>query len=101
LDGFDDGREGVPEDHGTPGAEVVDVAVAIGVPEVGAFAADDEGRVAADGAKGTDRRVDSAGKNFFCALPERTGAGENERHVSSIGADEMTGFVRIVDTETQ
>ncbi len=36
LNGFDDGRKGVAEDHGTPGAEVVDVAVAVGVGEVGA-----------------------------------------------------------------
>ena len=39
LDGFDDGREGVAEDHGAPGAEVVDVAVAVGVGEVGACGA--------------------------------------------------------------
>ena len=39
LDGFDDGREGVAEDHGAPGAEVVDVAVAVGVSEVSALAA--------------------------------------------------------------
>src|ERR1700733_4903519 len=44
LDGFDDGRKGVAEDHGAPGAEVVDVAVAISVPEPGPFAANDEGR---------------------------------------------------------
>ena len=34
LDGFNDGRKGVAEDHGAPGAEVVDVAVAVGVGEV-------------------------------------------------------------------
>jgi hypothetical protein len=55
LDGFDDGREGVAEDHGAPGAEVVDVAVAVGVVEVGALGALDEGRRAADGAEGRGR----------------------------------------------
>ena len=37
LDGFDHRRKGVAQDHRPPGAEVVDVAVAVGVGELGAL----------------------------------------------------------------
>ncbi len=65
LDGLDDRREGVAEDHRAPGAEEVEVAVAVLVVEIGAFGMGEEGRIAADGAKGADGRVDSAGKEVF------------------------------------
>ncbi len=52
LDGFNHGREGVAQDHGAPGAEVVDVAIAVGVDEIGALGALNEGRSAANGAEG-------------------------------------------------
>jgi hypothetical protein len=52
----------VAEDHGTPGAEVVDVAVAVGIGEPCALGSFYEGRRAADRSKGTNRRVDAAGK---------------------------------------
>ena len=81
LDGLDDGREGVAEDHGAPGAEEVEVAVAVRVEEVGPFGVSHERRVAADGAEGADGRVDSAGKEFFGAL-QVAGAGEAAGHVS-------------------
>ena len=68
LDGFDDGGEGMAEDHGTPGAEEVEVAVAVFVVEVSAFGVGEEGWVAAYGAEGADGRVDSAGKKFLSAL---------------------------------
>ena len=35
--GFNDRRKGVAEDHRSPGAEVVDIAVAVGVGELGAL----------------------------------------------------------------
>jgi hypothetical protein len=57
----------VAEDHGTPGAEEIEVAVAIFVEEVGAFGPGEEGRISAYGAKGTDGRVDAPGEEFFGA----------------------------------
>jgi len=47
LDGLDNGRKGVAEDHRTPGTEVVDIAIAIGIEEVGALGAINEWRRAA------------------------------------------------------
>ena len=76
LDRLHDRREGVAQDHRSPGAEVVDVAVAVRVPQVRAFGARDEWRIAADGAKGADRRVDAAGEELFGALLQLAGAIE-------------------------
>ena len=76
LDSLDDGREGVAEDHRSPGAEVVDVAVAVRVPEICALGAHYEGGIAADGAEGADGRVDAAGEELFCALLQLAGAIE-------------------------
>ena len=87
LDGLDDGREGVAEDHGAPGAEEVEVAVAVFVEEVCAFGVGEEWRVAAYGAEGADGRVDSAGEEFFGALLQVAGAGEGAGHVFSIGGE--------------
>ena len=49
LDGLDDARMGVAEDERPPGADVIEVAVAVEVEEVRPFAAGDEERLAADG----------------------------------------------------
>ena len=95
LDRFDHGRKSVAEDHRSPGTEVVNVAIAIGVPQIGALAALDKGRLATHGAKGADRRVDPAGKQFFCALPQRGGAGERDGHSSSIGGADGAVFLVI------
>jgi hypothetical protein len=65
----------VAEDHGTPGAEVVDVAIAVGIFKECAFGALDKGRIAADGAKGADGRVDSAGKEALGASLQRVRFG--------------------------
>ena len=67
ADGFDDRREGVAKDHGAPGAEAVEVFVAVGVPQVGAEGALDERRIAADRAKRPYRRVHAAGQQ--CSRP--------------------------------
>ena len=75
LDRFDHRRKGVAQNHGAPGAEVVDVAIAVGVVEIRALSALDEGRRAAHGAKGADRRVDAAGKEALGALLESLGTG--------------------------
>ena len=57
----------VAEDQRPPGADVVDVAVAVGVPHVRAQAADQKRRRAADRTEGADRRIDSAGNELLSA----------------------------------
>jgi hypothetical protein len=47
------------EDHRPPGADVVDVALAVGVGHVGAGCGLEEHRRAADAAEGAHRRVDA------------------------------------------
>ena len=68
LDGFDDGREGVAEDHGSPGAEEIEVAVAVFVVEPGAFGSGEKGRLSANGAEGADGGVDASGEELFGPL---------------------------------
>ena len=46
--------KGVAEDHGAPGAEEIEVAVAVFVVEVCAFGVSEEGRVSAYGTEGAD-----------------------------------------------
>ena len=84
LDGFDDRRKGVSENHGTPGAEEIQVAVPIGVEEVGSFRMSDEGRIAAYCAEGPDRGIDSSRKKLFRAKLKLAGASGNTRHLFSI-----------------
>jgi hypothetical protein len=77
----------VAENHRTPGAEEVQVAIAIRVEEVRALGVGHERRVAAYGAKGTHGRVDASGKKFFGAKLQLAGAREAARHEFSIGGD--------------
>ena len=65
LHGFHHLGSGVAENHRPPGAEVIEVAIAVGIPEIGALGADDEGRLAADSAKRTHRRIDAAWQAEF------------------------------------
>ncbi len=80
LNGFDDRRKGVAQNHRAPGAEVVDVAIAVGVVEVCALGALNEGRRATHGAKGAHGRVDAAGKEALGALLEGLGTGADGGH---------------------
>jgi len=54
----------VAEDERAPGADVVDIFVAVGVPNVRALAAHDVERVAAYTAESADRRIYAPGINF-------------------------------------
>ena len=72
-DGLDDLRIGVAQNQRAPGADVVDVAIAVGVPDVRALAADEERRVAADRTEGADRRIHSAGNELLSSLLQRAG----------------------------
>ncbi len=64
LDHF---RMGVADDGRAPRADVVDIALAVRVPEIRAFGARDEARRAADGAEGAHGRIDAAWRGFLCA----------------------------------
>ena len=48
------------QDHRAPRADVVDVALVVGVPKISALGAFDKARRAANSAKGAYRRVDAA-----------------------------------------
>ena len=55
-------RVGVAQDHRPPGTEVVQVAIAIGVPQVRALGSHQERRISPDGAEGTHRRIYASGQ---------------------------------------
>src|SRR5208283_5881485 len=89
---------GVPEDCRSPGADVIDVALAVGVPQVRAFAAGEEARRSADRAKRAHRRIHPAGdaalgarEQFFvtahgapwCAPAPRRGAAGVARRANA------------------
>ena len=65
------------EDHRSPGAEIVDVAIAVGVEEPRTLGALHERRSAAHGSKCADRGVDAAGEEALGALLEGLGTGMN------------------------
>jgi hypothetical protein len=75
----------VAEDHRAPGTEEVEITIAVGVEEIGAFGVGHEGGVAAYGAEGSDGRVDAAGEKSFGTKLQVAGAGEEAGHVFSIG----------------
>jgi hypothetical protein len=71
----------VAEDHRSPGADVVDVTVPVGVEHTGAVAADKEGRLSADGSESADRRVDAAGDERFGSMLKFAGTVEFAGHI--------------------
>ncbi len=79
LDGLDDARVRVAEEQRAPGADVVDVAVAVDVADARAGAILHEHRVAADGAKGTHRRVHATRHDAHGALHELVTAWSSMR----------------------
>jgi hypothetical protein len=79
----------VAEKHRTPGAEEVQVTIAIGVEEIGTLGVRHEGRFAAYRAEGTDGRVDASGEKSFGTKLQVAGAGEVATHASSIGGDSV------------
>ena len=64
LHGLDHRRVAMPQDHRPPRADVVDVALAVGIPEVRALGALHETGGAADGAEGAHRRIHAAGNEL-------------------------------------
>jgi hypothetical protein len=75
----------VSQNHGSPRAEEVEVAIAISVEEVRALGARDKGRIAAHSAECSHRRVDASGEKSFGAKLQLTRSGEGAGHVFSIG----------------
>ena len=67
--GRHDRRMGVAEDHRSPGADVIEVAIAVDIDQVGPFGVVDEDRLAADAAERPGGAVHSPGDELF-------GAGE-------------------------
>jgi hypothetical protein len=58
------------EDQRAPGTDVVEVGLAVGIPDARAFAARKEARRAAYRAEGADGRIDAAGNGFLGAGKE-------------------------------
>src|SRR3990172_642574 len=69
VEGRDDCRMAMAEDHRSPRADVIDVAVAVDVPQIGTRAALDNHRLAANGSERPRGAVDAARHQLF-------GAGE-------------------------
>ena len=74
FDRLDDRRVAVAEDHGAPRADVVDVAIAVEIEEVGPFGPIEEDRLAADAAKGPGRTIDPAGHKLSWPARRRDGS---------------------------
>ena len=82
ADSLLDGRVSVPEEQGPPGADVVDVFIAIDVKDVGALAVIDIEGGEAYRAEGTHRAIDSAGDVSGGALEERSRCiGSSHTHI--------------------
>jgi hypothetical protein len=75
LHGLDDLRMGVPQDHGAPGADIVDIAFAVGIDRIGAGGTVEEDGIAAHAAKRPHRRIDAARDVALCGLEEIMGSG--------------------------
>ena len=92
ADGLDDIWVGVTQDHGAPGADVVDVAVAVGVEDIGPGRAGEEDRVAADAAEGPHRGVHAPGDVALGGGEEVVGAGHGAGPCSGVGFGLGFGF---------
>ncbi len=87
LHRFEHRRVAVAKDHGAPGADVVDVALAVGVPEVGALGALHEARRAAHGLEGAHGRVDAARDELAGALQQgEVAVGHGRGRAGLVGA---------------
>jgi len=70
LHGFEHGGVAVAQDHRAPGADVVDVFLAIGVPEVGALGALHKAGRATDGTEGAHGGVHATGDDIGGAVEQ-------------------------------
>ena len=74
--GVDDDGWPMTEDHGSPGADVVDVSFAVGVGHMGTVSAGDEERITADSLESAHGAVDAAGDDPAGTFEEGSGNGE-------------------------
>ena len=58
------------QDHGPPGADVIDMALAIGIPEIGTLGALHKAGRTAHGLEGAYGGVDAAGDNALGAVEQ-------------------------------
>ena len=82
-DRLDHGRMGVPEDRRPPGADVVEVAPPVGIPDVRPLAALEDERRPADGAERPDGAVDAA-REEAARRVRRATRSASRRRVSAI-----------------
>ncbi|OQB91040.1 MAG: hypothetical protein BWX84_01584 [Verrucomicrobia bacterium ADurb.Bin118] len=75
LDGGDDFRVGMAQNSGPPGADIINVFVAIHVPDAAPRSAVHEEGLAANGAKGAHGGVDPSGNELQRFGKERLGFG--------------------------
>ena len=71
-------RVGVAENQRPPGTDIIDVALAVGVGDVGTGTGNEKARRAADRTEGAHRRVDAAGNVLLGALKELLILGDHE-----------------------
>ncbi len=70
LNGVEHFGVAMTQDHGAPRADVIDVALALGIPQVSALSALNEPGGATDCAKGTHRRIDPTRDHALCPLEQ-------------------------------
>jgi hypothetical protein len=70
LEGLEDRGMAMAEQQRSPGADVIDVFVAIDIEDVRPLAAGDEHRLATDTAEGAHRGVDAAGDDLLRTAEE-------------------------------
>jgi hypothetical protein len=85
----------VADDHRAPGADVVDVALAVGVPHIGALGAGDEARRAAHRTEGADGRVDAAGNGLLGAIEKLLVTGHGNLAEKDSGGKQASGRGRV------
>ncbi|MNS62408.1 hypothetical protein D3C72_954670 [compost metagenome] len=91
LHRLDHGGMAVAQDHRAPGADVVDVTLVVGVPEIGALCALDETGRAADGLEGAHGRVHAAGDHGAGALEKKVVLVSHQCRVSCGGKAKSGG----------
>ena len=77
----------VAQNHRAPRADVVDVALAVGVPHVSALRPGDKARRAADGLEGAHRRIDAAGNDGLGAAKQGEVVVSRSSHGQSKGSE--------------
>jgi hypothetical protein len=78
---------GMTQNQWAPGQHQIDVAIAVGIDEHGAFTPGDEPRSTSDAPEGSHRAVDPAGKHSLGGGKESLGCSRQSRRNSEIGQE--------------